>query len=264
MHTYKVLICGGVSTGKSSLIKRFIEKTFPNPIQSSKSLEFYIKDLFIDEEKITLQFWDMGSEDYPKELLQSYAEGTSGVIITYDSTNSKTLEKTNWWLNILSEMLPVNIPYLLVGCKSDLTHIEDFTSFTSSSNISSSILNADISRSDTSPNSSIDIESFHTATDINSLTPSTGSKSTSLDANNNVILPQETSETLLHIDTQLKMITIDESTFTKKEDIKTLIANHSAVKIDHIETSSFTGINVDEAVEKLAKCIKRAQYYFSY
>ena len=267
MHTYKVLICGGMSTGKSSLLKRFIEKIFPNNIESSKSLDFYIQDLIIDEEKMTVQFWDMGGEDYPKELLQGYAEGTSGVMITYDSTNSITLEKSNWWLNILSEMLPLNIPYLLVGCKSDLTHIEDFISYPSSPSHTRTPLIDDVKipSPDLSPTPLTDNGSSSTTTSgKNSLTPNTNPYPDSLDNNNKVILLPGISETLAQNGIQQKLNTIDKSAFTKKDDVKALITNYPNLKLDYIETSAFSGFNVEEAFELLAKSIKRAEYKFSY
>lgn len=84
------------------------------------------KKIKVKEEEVELQLWDAGGSGpgkYPN-LLKMCCRKAVGAVIVCDCTQMNTLNKVNYWKDVLDEnvVLPDNspIPTLLVANKSDL------------------------------------------------------------------------------------------------------------------------------------------------
>lgn len=117
--TFKILMLGNASVGKTSLSERYITGVFNPDLRLTVGVEFFIKTIEINGKTIKLQIWDMGGEERFRFLLPTYSLGTSGAIFMYDITNMASLEAHQSWTSIVREKNG-NIPIILVGNKVDL------------------------------------------------------------------------------------------------------------------------------------------------
>ena len=121
--TFKILMLGSESTGKTSLSERYITGVFNPDIRLTVGVEFYVKTVEVDTKEgkkvVKLQIWDLGGEKRFRFLLPTYCLGSSGVFFLYDITRPETLDALDSWIQIIREKNS-DIPIYLVGNKIDL------------------------------------------------------------------------------------------------------------------------------------------------
>jgi small GTP-binding protein len=122
--TFKIIMLGDASTGKTSISNKYINGTFNPHVKLTVGVDFYVKTMEIPTKrgktvKIKLQIWDLGGETRFRFLLPTYCLGCSGAIFVYDLTRPETLASLNDWTTIVREKNG-DIPIILVGNKSDL------------------------------------------------------------------------------------------------------------------------------------------------
>jgi uncharacterized protein len=117
--TFKVIMLGSASTGKTSLSERYINGSFNPDISLTVGVDFFVKTIDMNGKTIKLQIWDLGGERRFRFLLPTYCLGSSGALFLYDTTRKDTLNKIQDWINIVREKNG-NIPTILCGNKIDL------------------------------------------------------------------------------------------------------------------------------------------------
>ena len=116
---FKVCIFGDGGVGKSTLIKRYLSGTFDEAMKITIGVDFHIKKVEIENDRITLQIWDFAGEDRFRMLLPSYMRGARGGIFMYDVTRYTSLKNLEKWLEVVRS-IDKNIPLIMVGSKIDL------------------------------------------------------------------------------------------------------------------------------------------------
>jgi len=118
-YTFKVLMLGDASVGKTSLTLRYISGFFVEDLRLTIGVDFFSKSVVYNSTKIKLQLWDFGGEERFRFLLPQYAKGASGAFILYDITHHASLAHLPDWSYIVRENAG-DIPLMLVGSKTDL------------------------------------------------------------------------------------------------------------------------------------------------
>lgn len=118
-YTFKVMMLGEASVGKTSLTMRFISGSFIENLRLTIGVDFYSKNTDFRGKKVKLQVWDFGGEERFRFLLKQYCKGANGAFFLYDITNPISLEKLPDWTQIIRQHAG-NIPIVLVGAKLDL------------------------------------------------------------------------------------------------------------------------------------------------
>ncbi len=118
-YTFKVLMLGEASVGKTTLTHKYIRGVFVDNPRLTIGVDFFTKKIRINEKKISLQIWDFGGEERFRFLLPTYTKGSNAAFFLYDITSKKSLDTIGDWLSIVRENAG-NIPILLVGSKLDL------------------------------------------------------------------------------------------------------------------------------------------------
>ncbi len=118
-YTFKVLMLGEASVGKTSLTKRYVQGIFNPDEKLTIGVDFYIKTVDVLDKKVKLQIWDLGGEQRFRFLLPTYCLGANATIFMYDITRLNTLENIHSWLSIVYQRSGL-IPIMLVGSKLDL------------------------------------------------------------------------------------------------------------------------------------------------
>ena len=62
-HLFKILIVGDAATGKSCLLRRFVNDDFSGKYISTIGVDFMIKDVTIAGKSIKLQIWDTAGQE---------------------------------------------------------------------------------------------------------------------------------------------------------------------------------------------------------
>ncbi len=118
-YTFKILMLGDASVGKTSLTIRYISGNFLEDLKLTIGVDFYSKNVNFNEKKVKLQIWDFGGEERFRFLLSQYCKGANGAFFLYDITNSVTINHLPDWTQIIREHAG-DIPIMLVGSKLDL------------------------------------------------------------------------------------------------------------------------------------------------
>ena len=123
MITYKILILGDSSVGKTAYIVRFCEEKFEEGTISTIGVDIKTKFLTRKEKKINLQIWDTAGQERFRSIAKNSYKGADGIILMYDITNISTFKHIkNWITDIKSKTdKPLDkLALLIIGNKSDL------------------------------------------------------------------------------------------------------------------------------------------------
>ncbi|XP_051995366.1 ras-related protein Rab-35-like isoform X2 [Xyrauchen texanus] len=117
-HLFKLLIIGDSNVGKSSLLLRFADNSFSGSYITTIGVDFKIRTVEIDGERVKLQIWDTAGQERFRTITSTYYRNTHGVIIVYDVTNPESFINVKRWLNEISQNCD-NVCKILVGNKND-------------------------------------------------------------------------------------------------------------------------------------------------
>ena len=126
-YVLKILIIGAGGVGKTTLLRRFVEGIFTTDIKMTIGVEFFTKDMQVENYECSLQLWDFGGQERFRFLLDSYILGVKGTLLMFDLTRIATLDPIKEWVDLLRKNNP-ELPILLVGAKKDLeekTSVDD-------------------------------------------------------------------------------------------------------------------------------------------
>jgi Ras-related protein Rab-35 len=113
---FQVTIIAGV--GKSSLLLRFADNTFSGSYITTIGVDFKIKTVSLDGQKVKLQIWDTAGQERFRTITSTYYRGTHGVIVVYDVTNGESFANVKRWLHEIEQNCDV-VNRVLVGNKND-------------------------------------------------------------------------------------------------------------------------------------------------
>lgn len=130
LYTFKTVIVGPPSVGKTCLFNRFCFNSFNFDTSLTIGVNFHSIDLKIrfeneikshKETYNVLSIFDFGGQERFKALIPKFLGGANGVLLVFDLTSKNSFEQLEFWYDqILENANGLNIPKLLVGSKSDL------------------------------------------------------------------------------------------------------------------------------------------------
>ena len=123
MITYKILILGDSSVGKTAYIVRFCEEKFEEGTISTIGVDIKTKFLTRKEKKINLQIWDTAGQERFRSIAKNSYKGADGIILMYDITNISTFKHIKNWISDIKSKTdkPLDkLALLIIGNKSDL------------------------------------------------------------------------------------------------------------------------------------------------
>jgi small GTP-binding protein len=117
--TFKVLMIGDSSVGKTASLARFAEDTFPHSFISTVGIDYKQRVLDVDGVKVRLSIWDTAGQERFRTLTNAYYRGAHGVVIMYDITNRSSFLNVPGWITDTREYGSANTKMVLVGNKVD-------------------------------------------------------------------------------------------------------------------------------------------------
>ncbi|XP_064608071.1 LOW QUALITY PROTEIN: ras-related protein Rab-30-like [Liolophura sinensis] len=118
-YLFKVVLIGNAGVGKTCLVRRFTQGLFPPGQGATIGVDFMIKTVEIDGEKIKLQIWDTAGQERFRSITQSYYRSANALILVYDVCLQDSFESLPQWITEMENYAGKNILTYLVGNKTD-------------------------------------------------------------------------------------------------------------------------------------------------
>ena len=119
--TFKIILLGDSSVGKTSLILRFCDDKFMEIGTSTIGVDTKTKDVRHNGKKIQLEIWDTAGEERFRTLAKNSYQGSDGILLVYDLTQKKTFSNIKHWYDNIKNNIDIDkVAIILVGNKSDL------------------------------------------------------------------------------------------------------------------------------------------------
>ena len=109
LSTFKVVIIGDKSVGKTSIVKRYVEKSFSLVTEGTIGAQFFSQIVnvtpegAIDKVPIKLQIWDTAGEEKFRSLTPMYYKNAAAVALVYDSTNEESFDSVSKWVKEIDD-----------------------------------------------------------------------------------------------------------------------------------------------------------------
>ena len=123
--SYKIILLGDSTVGKTSLIIRFCDSKFNENCTSTVGVDTKTKYVRYNDKKIELDIWDTAGQERFKCLAKNCYQGADGIILMYDITQKKTFHNIKNWYNNIKDSMNINkVAMIILGNKSDLPNKE--------------------------------------------------------------------------------------------------------------------------------------------
>lgn len=120
----KILVIGDVCTGKTSIIQRYVYKTFPENHHATLGVDFALKRVRVEDTLLNVQMWDIAGQERFIGLAPTYYKHAVAAIVVFDITQKETLNGAKKWKLDVDEKVFLrngdNIPVVLFANKWDL------------------------------------------------------------------------------------------------------------------------------------------------
>lgn len=118
-YLFKIVTVGGAAVGKTSIILRYTTGKFREYYSPTLGADFAIKSMKLDGNRVKLQIWDMGSQDFLGSVRAGFYPGAKGVLFMYDVTSRESFEELAKWKKEVDSHLK-GYKRLIVANKTDL------------------------------------------------------------------------------------------------------------------------------------------------
>ena len=123
MITFKIMLLGDSSVGKTAFILRFCDGKFEDESITTIGLDTKTKFVSHKDKKIQLQIWDTAGEERFRSIAKSCYKGADGILLMYDVSNISSFKHIKNWINDIENNITVpkdKLALIIVGNKSDL------------------------------------------------------------------------------------------------------------------------------------------------
>ena len=119
--TCKIIVIGNYQTGKTSLVKKYINGDFSENQYSTIGVDFRVKEIELDDTNIKLCIWDTAGQDRFMTIVSTYYKTVDGAILVFDLNNKKSFDDLKYWMEELEKNKSNKIvSFVLVGNKCDV------------------------------------------------------------------------------------------------------------------------------------------------
>jgi small GTP-binding protein len=115
----KICLLGSFAVGKTSLVTRFIDSSFPEKYYTTVGVRIEKKALQLGGKEWHLIVWDLAGEDEFLQIRPSYLRGSSGYLLVADGTRRATLDAAMKIQQRVRDTIG-DVPFVLMLNKSDL------------------------------------------------------------------------------------------------------------------------------------------------
>ena len=118
-YSFKILLVGDSSVGKSNFILRLIKNQFSPSHVSTSGMELKTTEILLDKVKIRVQLWDTAGQEKYRAITKSLFTKVQGILTLYDISNEDSFKNLKNWVKMIKEECN-NVQLLMIGNKNDL------------------------------------------------------------------------------------------------------------------------------------------------
>lgn len=119
-YTYKMVVLGHYSVGKSSIVLNFVKGEFNPNEESTIGASFLTKTIVGDRYAVKYEIWDTAGQERYYSLIPMYYRGAHVALVVYDVTSKTSLDTAKNWVEELKYDKPQEFLKVLVCNKMDL------------------------------------------------------------------------------------------------------------------------------------------------
>lgn len=120
-YRFKFVILGDHEVGKTSIIRRFVEKRYTTDYRATIGINILSHEFEFFGNEIGVSLFDLGAQKYFKRFRKVYYSGTQAGFIVFDLTKRESFDNiTNWYEELKLFTPGEDIPIIIVGNKTDL------------------------------------------------------------------------------------------------------------------------------------------------
>ena len=112
--TYKFLVLGDQMVGKTSVLERYINRTFKSNYLLTIGMDKRFKRLEVNNVDVDIHITDTAGQERFRSLTKMFYKGADGILIGFSLTDSKSLNSINYWINEINENCSKDYPISLV------------------------------------------------------------------------------------------------------------------------------------------------------
>ena len=121
----KIIVVGDMGTGKTAIIRKFVEGNFSEYYRITIGVDFANKVVqWNDTTTVDVQLWDISGQERFGNMTGVYYRESVGSIVVFDVTRNPTFDTTKVWKKDIDEKVQTSegqpVPTLLLGNKIDL------------------------------------------------------------------------------------------------------------------------------------------------
>ena len=128
-NNVSLILLGDGSVGKTSIIRMYSKKEYSDDYETTIGLDYASTNYTTkeDKKKLPVTIWDTAGQERFRTITQSFYKKAHGIIICYDSTNAKTFNSVETWMESIYQNASNNIPRVLVATKIDMARDKEVT-----------------------------------------------------------------------------------------------------------------------------------------
>ena len=119
-QSYKIILLGDSSVGKTALTKKAVLNEFEEYYQATIGFEFLVFNVKINGIVIKLQIWDTCGQEIYRSLITNFYRNSSLAILVYSINKKESFINIKKWLEELKTNGSKDMKVFLVGNKLDL------------------------------------------------------------------------------------------------------------------------------------------------
>jgi Ras-related protein Rab-2A len=134
IFTFKFIILGDTSVGKSCIISKFRDDKFISDHNVTVGVTFTTQTMHIGTAELRIQLWDTAGQEIYRSITRSYYRDSHCAIIVCDLTKRQSFEAMHGWVKEVQTLAPSFCKIVLVGNKVDLMRMvssEELNAFAS-------------------------------------------------------------------------------------------------------------------------------------
>lgn len=97
-YIFKIILIGSSGVGKSSILQRYIQKTFNDSYASTIGVDFFMKSINIGEKTIKLQLWDTAGTEKFRSITTGYYRGADAAFVVFDLSAKSSFKAVSEWI----------------------------------------------------------------------------------------------------------------------------------------------------------------------
>ena len=112
--SFKFLVLGEGRIGKTSIIERYVNKTFKSSYIATIGMDMRLKKLEINNTEVNISITDTAGQERFRSLTKMFYKGADGILVGFDLTEPNTYEQVNFWIEEIEKNKSREYPISLV------------------------------------------------------------------------------------------------------------------------------------------------------